>query len=183
MVRITALWNNKDFMTKFYRQSSVQTRTHFIKSVKFDIIGKHDLLEVVNENKDLFIETGIAPYSDLFTYETTDIHIYGDIVREDYFFEYKFESDDGQNDYKVIYNTDSKRYREDFVKEVIYEFTRMDKLHLLLPYERELESFKKIDTETFYVTKTRFSMRREDDVETLPVDNQAVKKHDKNFLW
>lgn len=183
MVKVTARWNGKEFLTKYYRQSSVQTRQHFIKSVKFDIIGKHDLLEIVNENKEIFIGSGVPPYSDVFTYEIENIYVYGDIIQSDYFYEYKFESDDGKDDVVIIYNADTKRLRTDFTKEIIHEFRINDKIHIILPYEQELENFKTADTDSFYVNKRRFSMRNEDDVEVVPEEYKSSSKHDKSFIW
>ena len=82
--------NDEIVNRRFYKNNTMQTRDHYISTLRRHFTGKYEMLDIINEYRSDFVHRNVLPYDDNFTFVIEDQYMDGHMF-SDTFFSYNFD--------------------------------------------------------------------------------------------
>lgn len=147
--------NNK--YKKYYMEYNNVTRNSYITYLK-RVVKENYLLENIKYFAKDYIEKGINPWDDEFSFANEKINVYGTIFQK-YFYEYTF--DFNNLNYKLYYTADDRKSREEFIHEVISFLRYSNNYSLIENLNKYLKGFRSIDNEILKINRLNITQLKD----------------------
>lgn len=164
MITIYAVVNDQIVNRKFYKNSTEQTRDHFIFSLRRyyrNLKNNADKLELINEYRRDFVFHNRIPFDDDFYFVVENQFLEGFLYSDD-FYSFEFTINSAIN-LTILYPDDNRANRIDFINEVKFYLKNYEYFNEYDWHITDIENFINEDCEIIYTEKHKLSMRKEDD--------------------
>lgn len=161
MITIYTIINDDIVNRRFYKNNTVQTRDHYISTLKRHFAGKYKIINIINEYKNDFINRNVLPYDDEFTFVIEEQYFDGLMLSET-FFSYNFDINSSIN-LTILFPHDDYESRKIFINEVVFYLKNYGYYDVYNKYINKINEFMQDDNEIIFVEKHKLSMRKEDD--------------------
>lgn len=161
MITMYSIVNDEIVNRRFYKNNTMQTRDHYISTLRRHFTGKYEMLDIINEYRSDFVHRNVLPYDDNFTFVIEDQYMDGQMF-SDTFFSYNFDINSTVN-LTILFSHDDYSSRKIFINEVVFYLKNYGYYDVLNRFNKQIQEFQNDDCEIMYVEKHKLSMRKEDD--------------------